>query len=325
MRIRLRVQKLDRPQLVAHDRILRRYGANCYPQSVEDRYDHWKVPIGAYLQSRICDEKKEKERIFTFNFQNVGEILVRKSTMRILSATSLRSLGKSIFKKKAEVRKTVEQDLIKIFGKKEIGIRFHQLRFAFAGLQPIYRTIGHLLQEDYPTYDEMSRIGENYLEQVELLVGIGYAEYTEQEPRKLVATNKLKELFIQNPNQEETIDSILGLVLSEYYYDLRKGRRIAQFIPYVRASTAYYGDAIQFGELIRIKEERLRYIVRDYYRGAPLPLKLRYAYPTLLRELVDAQILDYEDDYIVGRPNIFERLIDIRNQLPVSEVSSSFG
>ena len=325
MRIRIRVQKLDRPELVAYNRILKRYGAGCYPQEPQEREDHWKVPIGAYVLSRVVDEKTSRERILTFNLQNVGEILVRKSTMRVLAATPLRSLGKNILRKKAEIRHIVEQDLIKIFGKPEMNIRFSQLKYALTGLQPIYRTLNRLLLGDYPSFEELVGSGLHYVDQVDLIVGIGYSEYTERRPAKLVPTNRLKELFTQTENMEVTIDTVLGLILSEFYYDLQKGMRIAQFVPYVRASTGYYGDAIQFGKLVSISERRLRENVKEYYRGAPLPPRVRYAYPTMVRELVDAQILKYDGDYITGRDNIFEKLIDIRNELPMSEEPLSLG
>ncbi len=325
MRVRLRVQELDRPELVAYDRILKRYGSGCYPQEIEERHDHWKVPVGAYLQSRVIDEKTERERLFTLNFQNVGEILVRKSTMRVLSATPLRTLGKNISEKKSCIRRLVEQDLIKILGQKEMQIRFSQLRFAFQGLQPIYRTATRLLLEDYPSYEELREIGSHYPEQVDLLIEIGYAEYTGGISKKLVATNKLKELYGQERSIDKTIDAIFGMVLSRFYYDLQKVRRIAQFIPYIRTSTAYYGDAVQFGSLISIREQRLRDNVRHYYRGAPAPPRLRYSYPTLIRELVDAQILDYDHEYITGRNRIFDELMDVRSQLKLSERSLALG
>lgn len=112
---------------------------------------------------------------------------------------------------------------------------------------------------------------------------------------------------------------MLGLVVSTFYYDLRKQMRVAQFVPYIRASTAYYGDAVQFGKLINISEKRLRMNLRNYYRGALLPPRVSYAFPVVVNELVDAGILDYNEGYITGRDPIFEKLIDIRSEFPLSE------
>jgi hypothetical protein len=120
-------------------------------------------------------------------------------------------------------------------------------------------------------------------------------------------------------NIEDTADAVIGLVLANYYYELLKDMRIAQFVPYVRASTSYYGDAVQYGKLISVSQRRLQNTAREYYRGAPMPTRVKFSYPTIIRELVDANILEYDGDYITGRENIFERLIDIRNELPMTE------
>ena len=318
MRFTIRVQRLDNPELVAYNRILKHYGTGCYPQEPLEREDHWEVPVGAYIQSKVINEKTSRERILTLNLRDVGKILVKKSTMRVERATPSRTLGKNILKKRMEIRQMVERDLIKVFGERDIKLRFSELRYSFTGLQPIYRTLILLLIGNYPSYDKVLSSGRHYPEQVELIVDIGYAEYSEN--NTLVPTNKLKDLLSREEgNVERTCDIVLGLVLSTFYYDLSRKMRVAQFVPYVRASTAYYGDAIQFGKLISVSENRLRDNVRDYYKGIPLPPRVSYAYPVMINELVNAGILDYDGDYITGREPIFEKLIDIRNALPLSE------
>jgi len=319
LRFTLNVQKLDNPYRVAYNRILKHYGAGSYPQEPRDEDDHWTVPVGVHIQSRVIDEKTETERVFTFNLTNIGKIIIKKSTMTIERAPSLASIGRSILQKRAEIRQAVEKDLIKVLGEPEVKVKFEALKFAQTGLQPIYRTINRLLLQDYPTYLELEEIGRHYLEQVALVVNLGYAKFTEDQPSKLVSTNKLMELYSQMRNIEETTDAVLGLVIANYYYELLKDMRIAQFVPYVRASTSYYGDAVQFGKLISISKRRLRDNVREYYRGAPMPTRVRFAYPTIIRELVDANILEYDGDYITGKETIFERLIDLRNTFPMTE------
>lgn len=313
------MQKLDNPYRVAHNRILKHYGAGCYPQEPREREDRWSVPIGAHIPSRVIDEKTGTERVFTFNLTSVGEILIKKSTMTIEKAPSLASIGRNILQGKTEIRQAVEKDLIKVLGEPKVKVRFGALKFAQTGLQPIYRSINRLLLGDYPTYFDLEESGSHYPEQVAFVISLGYAQYTQDQPRKLVPTNKLMELYSQFRDVETTAHAVLGMVLANYYYELLKDMRIAQFVPYVRASTSYYGDAIQFGKLISISQRRLRENVREYYRGAPMPMRVRFAYPTIIRELVDANILEYDGDYVTGKENIFERLITIRNSLPITE------
>jgi hypothetical protein len=320
--LHLRVQRLDRPELVAYDRILRRYGGGCYLQTTEERENYWRIPFGVHVPSKIVDEKTEREKVLTFNFGNIGEVLVRKSTMRVMKATPLRSLGKHIQYRRTEIGQLVEKDLIKVIGDPRMHIQFSKLRHALYGLEPIHRTLVRLLQEDYPTYEESALVGQHYIEQTSLLLDIGYAEYTPSinDPEaRLTATNKLKELYLRERSIEKTIDAVLGMILSEFYYDLQKGMRIFQFIPYVKASTGYYGNAIQFGKLLSISERRLKEITREYYRGVPITRRVSYAYPTIVSELVDAEILDYDGTYVTGREEIFNKLVDIRSELPVSE------
>jgi len=319
MRVTLRVQKLDTPDRVAYHRILTSYGAGCFPQETEETETHWKVLIGAYFPSKVIDDRINRERLLMFHFDNIGEILIKKSTMEIEKSSSPQAIEKSIFDKRAEIRTAVEKDLIKVFGDPQVRIRFGVLKFGQAGLQPIYRIVNRLLMEDYPTYMELEDSGRHYLDQVDLIINLGYAKYSEDPIRKLVPDNKLTELFRRINDVEETSHAMLGIVLSNYYYDLRRSMRIAQFIPYVRASTTYYGEAIEFGELFSISKRRLRDDIKNYYREAPMPPRVRFGFPTVLRELSDANILRYDQNYITGRDEIFQRLIDIRDELPMTE------
>lgn len=322
-RLHLRVQKLDRPELVAYDRILRRYGAGCYLQDIEERQDHWRVPFGVHFPSKIRDEKAEREKILTFNFDNIGEVLIRKSSMKVMKATPLRSLGKNIQGRQMEIGRLVERDLIKVIGNPIMHIQFSKFRHALQGLEPLYRTLARLLRQEFPTYDESASIGAYYIDQISLLLDVGYAEYLPSisDPKaKLCPTNKLKELLrMREGDLDKTIDAVLGIILSEFYYDLQKRMRIFQFVPYVKASTGYYGNAIQFGTLLSVSQERLKEITREYYRGVPVTERVSYAYSIIIDELVQAKILDYDGEYITGRQDIFHKLIDVRSELPISE------
>jgi hypothetical protein len=100
MKFTVRVQRLDKPELVAYNRIFKHYGTACYPQTPQEKEDYWEVPVGAFFQSKVINEKTSRERILTFDLQNVGEILVKKSTMRVKKATSLRTLRKNILEER---------------------------------------------------------------------------------------------------------------------------------------------------------------------------------------------------------------------------------
>lgn len=318
VRFRLRVNELDDVFSVTYNRILKHYGAGCYPKEPLDHGEFWTVPMEAFTPKRIIDEKTAKERVLIFHLDNIAEIKVEKETLKIIEAPTLKSVRQSILLKRAEIRHLVEQDLIKILGDPRLRIRFGKMKFALFGLQPIYRTIISLLGEQFPTYKDLEKIG--YLDLVNLIVDLGYASFSSNESHRLIPTNKLAELYLEMKSSVVTAEAFLGLMLANYYEYLAKTLRIIHFVPYVRVSTTYYGTAVEYGDLIRITENQLRKNLREYYRGVPPPtLKKRFGVPTLVKELVEADVLAYDGPYITGRGEIFDALIHRREELPMTD------
>ena len=323
MKLRINVQKLDTPYKVAFNRIMRYYGAGCFPQDTEESGNLWKVPIGVHYPSSIVDQKTNTERILTFHFDGIGEFLLEKSTLRIKSRPSLKEITQSVREKRKELSRKVEKDFIRIIGDPRLRVRFGAMRYAHLGIQPIYRTLTRLLEtpEKYPPRGWVEQIG--YEDLVNLIVDIGYAKYSED--GRLTPTNELKELCSRMGGElASTAEAIIGLVLAKHYDYLYKTRRIIHFVPYVRTSTTYYAEAIQYGSLIHVTEDSLLERMRKYYRVLSFPSpKARFGYPTIIRELLNAGILCSKDNYITGRDEIFEGLIHIRDELPMSEPSYS--
>jgi len=323
MKMTLYVTKPDNPKRVAYERILNHYGAGCYPKEPQERDDFWYVPLEAFPPSRVIDEKTGSERTLTFHLSDVGEIWIRKSTLTIERASSLSSVRKNISARKADIRRLVEKDLIKIIGDPQLRIRFGKMKFALFGLQPIYRTVISLLGEQYPTFGELEQMG--YLDLANLIINLGYASYSTGDVKRLVPTNKLYELYNWIKSETETAEAFLGLILANYYDYLSETMRIIHFVPYVRVSTSYYGDAVQFGKLIHLSENRLRENAREYYKGAPqITVKKRFGMPTIIKELAEAGVLRYDGTYITGTDDIFQRLIPVRDQLPITEEPFNF-
>jgi len=323
MKLRIEVQKLDTPYKVTFNRIMRYFGAGCFPQDTEDAGDFWRVPIGVHYPSSVVDQKTNTERIFTFHFNNIGEFLLEKSTLKVKSHPSLTDITRSVREKRKELSRKVEKDFIEIIGDPKLRVRFGAMKYAHLGIQPIYRTLTRLLEtpEKYPLRSWVKQI--DYEDLVNLIVDIGYAEYSED--GRLTPTNELKELFAEMKGDlTRTAEAIIGLVLAKHYDYLYKTRRIIHFVPYVRTSTTYYAEAIQYGSLIHVTEASLLERIRRYYRVLSFPSpKARFGYPTIIRELLNAEILCSEGDYITGRDEIFEGLIHIRDELPMSEPSYS--
>jgi hypothetical protein len=76
--------------------------------------------------------------------------------------------------------------------------------------------------------------------------------------------------------------------------------------------------------MIHVTENSLLERMRRYYGIPSFPSpKARFGYPTIIRELLNAEILCSKDNYITGRDEIFEGLVHIRDELPMSESSYS--
>lgn len=324
MRLTLQVQKLDTPERVVFDKVMIHFGSGCFLQKATDLGEEYRVPIGVHFPSSVIDEKTNTERIFTFHFTNVGEFVVKKHNLKVKSRPSLKNIKMNIFESRKQVSKKVERDLIKVIGDPNVGVKFGVLKYAHLGVQPIYRTITRLLEtpEKYPSRSWVESI--KYDKLVDLIVDIGYATYNEQ--NRLTPTNELRELYTKSDGDTiRTAESIIGLVLAKHYDYLYQTKRIIHFVPYVRASTTFYTEALQYGSLIQISEKRLIDSMHKYYR---LPIhpseKASFGYPTTIRELLDAEILvRSKENFITGRQDIFDKLKHVRDEFPMSEPAFS--
>jgi len=316
LRFTLVVNKLDNPYLVAYDRILRRYGSGCMPKEPIDAGEYWRVPIEAYVPKHIIDEKTNREKILTFQLSNIGDIYVQKDTLKIINAPKIKEIRQAIIDKKAFIRNSVERDLVKVLGDPKLKVKFGKMKFAFFGLQPIYRTIINLLDETYTPLDDIKKI--KYFDLIELIIKLDYASISQD--NKLVTTNKLDELYTLMGSSVATAEAFLGIMLANYYEYLSQTLRIIHFVPYIRVSTSYFAQAIEFGDRIRMSIDNLKLKTREYYKKMPsYTIKRRYGIPTLVTELIEADVFEYEGDFIKGRGEIYDKLSYLRNTMPITE------
>jgi len=316
MKITIVTQRLDNPYLVAYDRILRKYGHGCIPSQPVDVGEYWKVSVNAYVPKRIIDEKTNREKHLTFYYKDIGELIIEKNTNKIIELPTVKEFKNNLINKRNIVRRNVEHDLIKVIGNPELRIKYGKMKFAILGMQPIYRTIISLLNNETPTKLYLSQIG--YSDLVQLIVDLNYAEYINDQ---LIPTNKLFELSKKFKYSDvETAETFLGIMLANYYDYLTTTFRIINFVPYIRAATSYYGNSIEYGELIRMTLNSLRINIKRYYtKRIIIGAKQRFGLNTLVTEMVEAGILKFEDEFIKGRDEIFINLKDIRNTLPMEE------
>jgi hypothetical protein len=108
----------------------------------------------------------------------------------------------------------------------------------------------------------------------------------------------------------------VGLVISEFYEHLTEDLRLNSFVPYVRTGTAYYGDSVDYGELIPISREKLKKNLVEFYAGAP---KVRFGIDVTIDETLNTGIIHKKGNSMLGDKQIFENLLEVRKMLPITE------
>lgn len=303
-------KKITDPRTAAMSVLLARYGNGCLPGRIADLGNFWHVPIDVYMPTKILNEESAQEKLLTYHLPNVGSMEFAKSTLRLLNATHPSSLRKNIRLKRAEYKRSVEFDLVKAAKQ-----RWAFGRRSLQHMEPIFRTVTNLLREIHPTRLELEAM--NYVDQVQLLIDMDYAQFTAE--NRLDATPKLLELRNSELCRNEielTAKTCVGLVISEFYEHLTEDLRLNSFVPYVRTATAYYGDSVDYGDLIPMSRDRLKKNLVEFYAGAP---KVRFGLDVTIDETLSTGIIHKRGNSILGDKEIFDNLLEVRKTLPITE------
>jgi len=303
-------KKITNPRTTAMHILLWRYGTGCLPGRIVDLGESWHVPIDVYMPTRIWDEESSQEKLVTYYLANVGSMELAKRDLRLVKATHVGALRKSIRLKRAEYKRSIEYDLVKT-----AKYRWGFGRRSLQHMEPAFRTVTNLLREIHPTREELIEM--RYLDQVQLLIDMGYAQFTEK--GLLDATPKLMELRssdVCKNDIELTAKACVGLVISQFYEHLTVDLRLNSFVPYVRMGTAYYGDSVDYGELIPLTRDKLKKNVAEFYAGAP---KVRFGLDVTIDETISTGIIHRKGNFVCGDEKIFETLLEVRKSLPITE------
>lgn len=283
-------------------------------KQVIDEGDFWAAEFQVHVPVQIRDEKRNKLRIFPIAVDGLGTIKISKKEKKIVEAPSLLTVEKIIHDHRINLRRAVEKDLLRI-----AHLEFGELSAARNALSPIYTALTNILQQKYPSEDSISR--SEYWPQIRLLEELGYVV---RQGSLLVASEKMVDLRAQSSSDAAAISKVLGLVLADKLDFLVQSLKITQFLPFVRLGTAYYSEAVQFGELISVSENHLLTSYLEYYRTTSDKRLLRYA--PIIEELVEVKVLKYDDDFVTGEPTIFRQLSDVlAEQLPHSAEPQELG
>ncbi|MHB2036741.1 MAG: hypothetical protein ACYCPW_08380 [Nitrososphaerales archaeon] len=311
----IEVAELDSLEASVMKYIVYNLGVNIVPRTAE--FDNegkvWKVPLDAIVPNRVS-RKDGRTRTFMYNFDNVGVVKLEerdKNVFGISDATKAYQIDEMITKRFSDLTAEIEQEIL-VAGESSWG----KLRWVSILLGPLYSIVTNILvRGEVPVQYIYEK---DYIRWADLLIKEGFVGG--EGAKSLFATNKLTKL------QERLFDShmastdfdvaqsVVGSVFSRRYSTIKNEMRIYAPTAYVDATKVYYTDAVQYGEIIPISEEELH---KKYIRIGMRQV-LTYAdfsFMTLVSELVSAKLLVRENDDIVGVPEVFKNVMQLKENL----------
>lgn len=311
----IEVAELDSVEASVMNYIIYNLGVNIVPRKAEfdSKERVWNVPLDAVVPNRVS-RKDGRTRTFMYNFDNIGLVKLEQregNVFGISAATKASQIDEMITKQFSDLTAEIEQEIL-VAGESSWG----KLRWVSTWMGPLYSIVTNVLVRGEVPIQYIQEKG--YNRWADLLIEEGFV--VSGEAKSLSVTNKLTKL------QERLFDShkantdfdvaqsVVGLVFSKKYSTIKNEMRIYPPTAYVDATKVYYADAIQYGEIIPINEEELR---KKYVRiGMRQVLSYAdFSFMTLVSELVSAKLLKREHDDILGVPEVFKNVIELKEKL----------
>lgn len=290
--------------------ILQKYGNLVYTgqPSFDDKTRTWIVNLQSDYPRLIQDDRSPNERIVKFlSMKNLGTIRFSEE-LKPLDATSrddcIRNLNTflKMWQERAErIIVTASSDQLARIGETQWV------------LAPVRMIVSNLLQKETIYDDEIERESpikeqklENYLKLLESLdlvrrVDNGYTHGN-------LFTTLLEKL---KNNIMDFKTAILSCIIRERYSMLREVFDISQLETFVHVDSCYYKPALEAEKILHLKRDTIiNYYVVLY--GRKSPIRLTY----ILDELVGANALKYSDKYYYGNQELFDKMLNMKNELP---------
>jgi hypothetical protein len=312
---KVEIAELDTLEASVMKYIVYNLGLNVVPKKAEfdSKENLWKVGLDAFVPNRII-RKDGRARTFLYNFENVGAVKLEEKSKNIFSikdATKASQLDEMITARFSDLTSEIEQEIL-IAGEKSWG----KLSWVSTFLRPLYHIVTNVLvRGEVPiTYIHEKE----YNGWADLLIQEGFV--TSGDTKSLSATNKLTKLqerLFKSHEANTDFDvaqSVVGAVFSKRYSTIKNDMRIYAPTSYVDATKVYYTDAVQYGEIIPISEEELH---KKFIRvGMRQVLNYSdFSFMTLVSELVSAKLLERENDDILGVPEVFKSVMQLKENL----------
>jgi len=302
-----------RAQAMRH--VVDKLGFNVQPE--EPKYDKeeeiWRVNCKVCVSNYITNKGEEGKK-FVYHFYNVGELLYKEieGDYFLINKIFKSDIEREVSNRYISLTKEIEKELL-LIGSNSWG----KLTLVKYYLSPLYAMISNLLDKGYITLSEISSERNNKF--FKLLLNSGYLNIEESDKTSYIMSNKFEKLkekqfdLINNFDIFETTEGIVGRIFGEHYEIIKDDFRIRPPTSYVDTTTAYYFDALRYGDIIKLKDKDILYSLYNFDGSIN-----RYDYMNFkksLYELVNTKLLLKKEEYYYGNENIYNSLYKYRDSL----------
>lgn len=107
--------------------------------------------------------------------------------------------------------------------------------------------------------------------------------------------------------------ALLSHVIKHKYSVLRQVFGIRQLEPFVHLANAYYSAALEAEKLIHISSPHLFQRYREFYKKITF-----WEFKQKLSELIDKGALQYENEYLVGKREYFDNMLELKQEVQLN-------
>ena len=312
------INELQNVEAVTMKYIAQNLGLNIRPRKAHfvEEEGLWKVLLQAIVPRRVTKRDRET-KVFIYYLDDVGHLLYKKTdkTFTMVSSPSSSEIEGEIAQRFSNLTERIEREVLK-----EGQMNWGKLSWIRTFLRPMYSIVINILSRKKMPIEAL--VKQDQWKFAKLLIEEDYVKIDEERPSYLIPTNKLTGTWEQLYRREKLTSSgftiaelVVGKVFASRYDEIKTDLHINPPTAYVDTTKVYYVDAIRFGENIPICEDELFFkyqkIGARIFRTEIASLRFR----TLLSELVAAELLDREGNYITGRQRIFDNLIRYRDEV----------
>lgn len=280
----------------------------------------WKVPLQAIVPRQVTKRDRDT-KVFIYYLDDVGHCLFEKTdkTFTLTSPPSSGEIEREISQRFSNLTQRIEKEILK-----EGQMNWGKLNWIRTFMRPMYSIVINVLSRKKIL---ISSLEKDHWKFARLLIDEKYIEMDKETSTYLRPTNELTGIWERFYGKEGSnifaiAEHVIGKVFARRYEEIKTDLRIYPPAAYVDTTKVYYVDAIRFGENIPINENDL--FLKYQKIGARILSfdSASFHFKTLVSELIAAELLDREGNYITGRQRIFDNLIKYRDEILQGAVES---